>query len=312
MSCTVEQNYDVIIIGGGPAGLAAGLYTARGKLKTLLLEQMATGGQAATTHIIENYPGFPQGVEGPKLADFMTEQAERFGLKVDYSQITGLKKTEEGFLVLSDDDRVFSAKALIITSGAEPRKMGVPREKEMTGFGVSYCATCDGAFYQDKEIAIVGGGDTAIEDAIYLTRYASKVTLIHRRDQLRATKVLQERALVHPKIDFVWNTVVKEIQGSNHVEGLVLKELNTNKEKTIRVDGVFVAIGYKPNSGFVGDLMEKDGNGYIITNKRMETSCPGIYAAGDVCQKELRQVITAASDGAIAGHCVQNWLSEKK
>ena len=291
--------YDVAVIGAGPAGLAASLYAARAKMSTVVIEKMFPGGQAALTDTIENYPGFPEGINGIQLTAAMKKQAERFGAKFINGNVEKIEKNNDLFTIVTKKENL-EAKTVILAAGAQPRKLGVKGEREFTGRGVSYCATCDGAFYKDKPIAIVGGGDTAIQEALYLTRFASKVFVIHRRDQLRATKVLQERAFNNEKIEFVWNSVVNEIKGQNAVEEVVVENVKTGKLDSLQVDGIFVAIGHLPNTDFVKDLVHLDERGYVITDDHMVTNIPGLFAAGDVRQKDLRQVVTAVADGAIA------------
>lgn len=291
--------YDVAVIGAGPAGLTAALYAARARLSTVVVEKMFPGGQAALTDIIENYPGFTEGISGIQLADAMKRQAERFGAEFTNGDVERIEKNDDLFTVFLKGESI-KAKTVILAAGAQPRKLGVKGEKEFTGRGISYCATCDGAFYKDKPIAVVGGGDTAIQEALYLTRFASEIYVIHRRDQLRATKVLQERAFKNEKIKFVWDLVVKEIKGEGTVDEVVVENVKTGKLDSLRVDGIFIAIGHIPNTDFVKDLVQLNEQGYVITDAYMATNVPGIFAAGDMRQKDLRQVVTAVSDGAIA------------
>jgi thioredoxin reductase (NADPH) len=260
---------------------------------------MFPGGQAALTDIIENYPGFTEGISGIQLADAMKRQAERFGAEFTNGDVERIEKNDDLFTVFLKGESI-KAKTVILAAGAQPRKLGVKGEKEFTGRGISYCATCDGAFYKDKPIAVVGGGDTAIQEALYLTRFASEIYVIHRRDQLRATKVLQERAFKNEKIKFVWDSVVKEIKGEGTVDEVVVENVKTGKLDSLRVDGIFIAIGHIPNTDFVKDLVQLNEQGYVITDAYMATNVPGIFAAGDMRQKDLRQVVTAVSDGAIA------------
>ncbi|GAQ24633.1 thioredoxin reductase [Tepidanaerobacter syntrophicus] len=292
--------FDVAIIGAGPAGLSAGLYAARAKLSTIIIEKMYPGGQAAMTYRIENYPGFSDGIGGAELAEAMKSQAERFGAKILNNGAVKIVKEDNIFNIILDNDDNVEAKTVILAAGASAKKLGVKGEIEFTGRGVSYCATCDGAFYANKTVAVVGGGDTAIEEALFLTRFASKVYVIHRRNQLRATKILQERAFQNSKISFIWDSVVDEIRGKDTVNELVVKNVKTGELESISVDGIFVAIGQTPLTDFVKDIISLDNQGYIITNEHMMTNVPGIFAAGDIRQKPLRQVITAASDGAVA------------
>ncbi|MGI6425779.1 MAG: thioredoxin-disulfide reductase, partial [Tepidanaerobacteraceae bacterium] len=286
--------YDVVVIGAGPAGLSAGLYASRAKLSTLLIEKMYPGGQAANTYIIENYPGFAEGITGSELADRLKVQAEKFGAELINGDVKELKKLDDRFLINMKRDSL-EARSVILAMGAEPRKLGVKGENEFVGRGVSYCATCDGAFYMNKPIIMVGGGDTAIEEALFLTRFASQITVIHRRNELRATKILQDRAFSNEKINFVWDSVVEEIKGKDALEEVVVKNVKTGELKSVYGAGIFVAIGYTPNNDLVKDLVELDDNGYVITDDRMNTSLPGVFAAGDLRQKALRQVVTAVS-----------------
>lgn len=292
--------FDVTIIGAGPAGLSAGLYAARAKLSTIIIEKMYPGGQAAMTYRIENYPGFSDGIGGAELAEAMKSQAEKFGAKILNNGVVKIVKEDNIFKIILDNDDNVKAKTVILAAGASAKKLDVKGEIEFTGRGVSYCATCDGAFYVNKTVAVVGGGDTAIEEALFLTRFASKVYVIHRRNQLRATTILQERAFQNSKISFVWDSVVDEIRGKDTVNEVVVKNVKTGELESISVDGIFVAIGQAPLTDFVKDIVLLDNQGYIITDERMMTNVPGIFAAGDIRQKPLRQIITAASDGAVA------------
>lgn len=302
--------YDVAVIGAGPSGLTAGLYAARAKLSTVILEKMFPGGQAALTHNIENYPGFTEGVNGAELTDAMKKQAERFGAEFINGDVDKIDKNNDYFTVFMKSESI-KANSVILATGAQPRKVGVKGEKEFTGRGISYCATCDGAFYKDKPIAIVGGGDTAIQEALYLTRFASSIYVIHRRNELRATKILQERAFNNEKIKFIWDSVVNEINGKDAVEEVVVENVKTGKLDSISVDGIFIAIGYTANTAFVKDLVQLDEQGYVITDDRMTTKTPGLFAAGDIRQKPLRQVVTAVADGAIAAAEAGRFLENK-
>ena len=298
----------LIIIGGGPAGLTAGLYASRAQLKTILLEAMIPSGQAYMTERIENYPGFPDGISGRELIERFAQQATKFGLeiqqftKVDSVALQGDKK------VVTAGEKKFSASALIIATGAQANKVGIPGEEEFTGKGVSYCATCDGAFFKEQDVAVVGGGDTALEDALYLSRLARKVFVIHRRDQLRAQKVLQDRAMNNPTIEIIWNTVPKEIKGEGSEKVFLLENVKDATERELAVSGVFIAVGQNPNTDCVHGVVELDDKGYIITNHDCATSVPGIFAAGDVRQKGLRQISTAVGDGALAVTAVEKYL----
>ncbi|RJQ28290.1 MAG: thioredoxin-disulfide reductase [Peptococcaceae bacterium] len=301
---------NLVIIGGGPAGLAAGIYAARAALDVVLLERGVPGGRAVSTDFIENYPGFIEGVGGPELMSQMESQARRFGLEVDSANVERLTANEAGFMIGTDDGDI-QAGAVIIATGMQARSLGVKGEAEFLGRGVSFCATCDGAFFRDKKVAVVGGGDAAVEEAMFLTKFASKVYLIHRRDELRATKVIQQRAFNNPKIEFVWSSTVTEIKGSAFIEGVVITGVHGGKTSFIPVEGVFMYIGNKPNSELVKGLAEVDEKGNIITDENMGTSRPGLYAAGDVRRKLLRQVVTAVADGAIAAVAAEGFLRNK-
>ncbi len=298
---------DLVIIGAGPAGLTAGLYAARARMDAVLLERMAPGGQILNTEMVENYPGFPDGITGFELVDRMKKQAERFGIDIETREVLGLELAHERKLVRTDKGEM-EAKALILACGASPRKLGIEGEELLIGKGVSYCATCDGAFYRDQEVAVIGGGDTAVEEAVFLTRFASKVYLIHRRDKLRAAKVIQEKAMKQEKIEFVWNTIPKRITGSAGVDGLDLEDVRTGRKWHLPVQGVFVLIGYIPNSQLVKGLLELDPQGFVITNQDMETSVPGVFAAGDIRSKLLRQVSTAVGEGATAAVAAEKFI----
>jgi len=301
---------EVVVIGAGPAGLAAALYAGRARLSTVVLERGAAGGQASTTHLIENYPGFPDGVTGPDLMQRMQQQALRFGAEFRYSEVQGLAAAGDGrgFLIRTSDGDL-RAPAVIIATGTEPVKLGVPGEDRLRGAGVSYCATCDGAFFRNRRVLVVGGGDSAIVEALFLTRFASRVTVVHRRDELRATKVLQEDAFKNPKIDFAWNSVVEEILGQDKVDGVILKDTKTGERRRMDADGVFVAVGSRPDTGFVAGLADLDPQGYVKTDDRMRTRTAGLFAAGDVRAKTVRQVVTAVADGAVAAVEAERYMS---
>ncbi len=301
------KSVDTIIIGGGPAGLSAGIYAMRSRLNTVLLEKYMPGGQMVITDFVENYPGFPQGVGGPDLGLAMEAQARGLGLEILSADVTSVDFTAEQKIVVTPEGE-FHAPTVILATGATPRRIGVPGEDRLTGKGVSYCATCDGAFFRDKEIAVVGGGNTAVQDSVFLTRFADKVTIIHRRDALRATKILQERAFNNPKIEIAWNSVVTEITGEHKVQTLTLKNVQDQTEKVIPVDGIFVLIGTDPNTGFLRWMVALDPAGYIITDEDMQTNIPGVYAAGDCRRKSLRQMVTAAADGAIAAVAAEHYI----
>jgi len=303
--------YDLIIIGGGPAGLSAAIYGARARLKTLVVEKMYAGGQAAITDRIENYPGFVEGIGGMELTEAMKMQAERFGAKFVNGEAQRIIPKDDRFIVELKNEQL-EANAVILAMGAEARKLMVKGEKEFTGRGVSYCATCDGAFYTDRKVVVVGGGDSAIEEALYLTKFAESVTVVHRRNELRATKILQERAFSNEKIKFLWDSVVEEVKGQEAVEEIVVKNIKTGEIISYPTDGVFVAIGWEPNSGIVKGLVNLNERGYIITDENMATNVPGIFAAGDIREKSLRQVITAAADGAIAAVSAEKYIEERR
>ena len=301
--------YDVIIIGGGPAGLTAGLYTSRDKLNSLLIERGMVGGLISTAELVENYPGFPDGIGGFELTELMHKQATKYGLKTIMAEVTGIE-TQEKQVMVKTTAGDYTARALIIASGSERRKLGVPGEAEFRGKGVGYCATCDAAFFREVPVAMVGGGNAAITEALHLTKFASKVTIIHRRDQLRASAILQEKAFSHPKIELLLNTVIEEIEGEDSVKRIKLRNVKTEDKSALEVAGVFVSVGLKPNTDYLKGVLELDAGGHIITDEKMETEMPGIFAAGDVRHKSARQAITAAGDGATAAFYVGKSLSE--
>ena len=304
-----NKEYEVVIIGGGPAGLSAGIYTARARLNSLLIEKGIVGGQILNTELVENYPGFLEGIGGYDLTQLMYQQATKFGLEMLTAEVTGIElKRKQKIVKTSEGD--FVAKSLIIASGLEWAKLDVPGEKEFTGKGVSYCATCDGAFFTDQRVALVGGGDAAITEALHLTKFASKVIVIHRRDKLRATRIVQEKAFAEPKIEFLWNSIVKGIEGEDVVKRLKLRNVATGKESTLEVSGVFVSIGFKPNTEYLKGILPLDAAGYIVVNEKMETGIPGIFAAGDIRSNSIRQVISAAGDGATAAIYVERFISD--
>ncbi|MFQ6671687.1 MAG: thioredoxin-disulfide reductase [Candidatus Tectimicrobiota bacterium] len=303
---TEAERYDFIIIGAGPAGLAAGLYAARARMKTLCLEKLTPGGALATTDAVENYPGF-RSITGPDLVEKMVEHAQAFGMELSFSEATSIELDGTDRIVHTDEGpRV--AKAVLIASGAKINKLGVPGEEEFAGRGVSYCAVCDGAFFRDQDVVVVGGGDAAIDEGLYLTRLVNSVTVIHRRDRLRASKILQERAFANDKISFLWDTVVMEIQGDGTVNGAVVENVKTTEQSMHPTQGVFVYIGSKPNTDFVKGLVEMDETGHIITDLHMQTSVPGIFAAGDVRVDSYRQAVTAGGDGCTAALAAEKYL----
>jgi len=304
-----ENNFDVVIVGGGPAGLTAGLYAARARMKCVLLEKMMMGGQIATTEMVDNYPGFPEGIAGAQIGPLFETQAKRFGLEVrQFKEGLKVERLDTGFNVSCGSDEVLFCKTLIIATGSGWTPLGIPGEERLRGAGVSYCATCDGAFFRDQELAVIGGGNSAVEEALFLTKFASKVYVIHRRDQLRAEKIVQERALANPKIEFVWSHIPLEIVGKDGVEGVQVKDLKTDKERLLPVAGAFIYVGMKAESSIVKDLLNVDDRGYIIAGEDTITSCPGIFAAGDVRVKPLRQVATAIADGATAAIMAEKYI----
>ena len=301
------RTWDVIVLGGGPAGLSAALYAVRYGLETLVVEKSGVGGQVAITDVVENYPGFPEGIGGSELAMKIKEQAERFGAKVWVRDVRGVK-LDTDIKEVEVLGGTLKSKTLIIATGADFRKLGVPGEAEFAGRGVSYCATCDAPLFKDKPVAVVGGGDTAVEEALYITKYASKVYLIHRRDALRAAKVYQERAFANPKIEILWSHVVRSINGEGKVEFVTLENLKTGERWNLEVAGVFIFIGLVPNSEMFKGPLKTDEQGYIITDEEMRTSINGVFAAGDVRKKILRQVVTAVADGAIAATSAYRYI----
>jgi thioredoxin reductase (NADPH) len=305
----MDQEYEVIIIGGGPAGLSAGIYTSRARRKSLLIERGGVGGLVADAELVENYPGFPEGISGAELGQLMHQQATKYGLETLLAEATGLELKGEKKVVITTKGQ-FTAKAVIIASGSERRKLDIPGEAEFTGKGVSYCATCDGPFFRQQPVAVVGGGNAAITEALHLVKFASRVIVIHRRDQLRATRILEERAQAEPKIEFLWNTIVEEIEGEDKVKQLSLRNVITGEKSALDVAGVFVSVGLRPNTAFVKGIIPLDDAGYITTNERMETEIPGIFAAGDVRLNSGRQTITAAGDGATAAIYTEKFISQ--
>jgi thioredoxin reductase (NADPH) len=305
----LAQEYDIVVIGAGPAGLTAGLYAARARRKTIVLERNVTGGQIALTSVVENYPGFPDGVNGFDLAQAMQQQAEKYGMETGYGDVTAIEPKDGRHLVKTTEGD-YLAKAVIITGGADYNRLNVPGEERLTGRGVSYCATCDAAFFKDQEVAVVGGGDAAMDEGLFVTRYASKVYVIHRRDQLRAGKILQERAFANPKMEFVWNTVVTEVLGEETVTGLRLRNVVTGEESALPVAAIFIFIGLHPNSDYLKGLLRMDEAGHIYVNDWMETEVPGIFAAGDIRVNSSRQVVSAAGDGATAAIKADHYITD--
>jgi thioredoxin reductase (NADPH) len=303
-----KADYDLVIIGGGPAGLTAGIYASRARLNVLLLEKVAPGGQVLVSDWIENYPGFPEGCSGYDLVTKMVEQAKNFGLNIETSEVLSLDLSE-AVKKIELNDKTITTLSIIIATGASPRKLGVPGEDMFIGKGVSFCATCDGPFFKNSIVAAVGGGDTAVQESLFLTKFAKKVYLIHRRDELRATKILQERAIANDKIEFVWDSVVTGIGGGlTNVEKISVKNVKTGEEKEILVDGCFIWVGIFPNTSFLKDTLKVDENGFIIAGHNMETSVPGVFAVGDVRNTPLRQIVTAVGDAAIAAVSAEHYI----
>ncbi len=303
-----SATYDVIIIGGGPAGLTAGLYTSRARLTTLLLEKSALGGQVIKTEQIENYPGYATGISGFELIQHMEQQAKNFGLSIASAAAESITLLEDRVIKVTSSEGELRTRSLIIATGSEPRLLGADGEERLTGRGVSYCATCDGAFFREKAVAVIGGGDSAIEEALFLSRLAKRVHIIHRRDQLRAVQILQDRARSASNISFVWNSVVEEIIGDGRVSALRLKNLKDGTASMLTVDGVFIYVGLRPNTGWLAGLMPLTDDGLIVTNDLMETTLPGVFAAGDVRKKLLRQIATAVGDGATAAFAAEKYV----
>ncbi|WP_379970451.1 thioredoxin-disulfide reductase [Ectobacillus sp. sgz5001026] len=304
-----EKIYDVVIIGAGPAGMTAAIYTSRANMSTLMLERGIPGGQMANTEEIENYPGY-ESILGPDLSTKMFDHAKYFGAEYAYGDVKEIIDGKEYKTILAGK-KEFKARSIIIASGAEYKKIGVPGEKELGGRGVSYCAVCDGAFFKEKELVVIGGGDSAVEEGVYLTRFAKKVTIVHRRDKLRAQKILQDRAFQNEKISFVWNHTVKQINETNgKVGSLTLVDVNTGAEQEFKADGAFIYVGMLPLSKPFEGLQITNETGYIVTNERMETKVAGIFAAGDIREKTLRQVVTATGDGSIAAQAAQHYVEE--
>jgi thioredoxin reductase (NADPH) len=306
-----ENNlYDLIIIGGGPAGLTAGIYAARAKLKTILLERMSPGGLVASTDWVENYPGFPEGIIGAELIKKMEEQAVKFGTEIVSFKEVSFADLKGKTKMVKVDQEEYQAKAVIVASGTEPKKLGIPGEEEFKGRGVSYCATCDGAFFQGKDIVVIGGGSSGIQEGLFLTRFVNKITVVEFMPHLNAEKILQERAQKNDKFKFFLNHMATSINGKNQVESVTIKDRKTNEEKTIQCAGVFVYVGWDPKTEFLKGQVELDKWGYVVAGEDTKTSVPGVFVVGDVRQKELRQITTAVSDGTVAAFMAEKYIDE--
>ncbi len=303
------SDYQLVIIGGGPAGLTAGIYATRARINTLLLEKTVPGGQITTSEWVENYPGFPEGISGFDLGELMKEQAVKHGLKIKAAEVIALEQGNDSKIVKTASAS-YVADTVIIAGGARYAKLGVPGEEELAGRGLSFCATCDGPFFRDREVAVVGGGNIAVSDAIFLTRFSSKVWVIHRRDALRADRILQERAFANDKLEFLWDTVVEAINGTDKVASLKLRNVKTDQVFTLEIGGVFMAVGTFPNTEYLAPVLQLGRGGTIPVNIQMETKIPGIFAAGDIREGSIRQVVAAAGDGAIAAMAAQRYLEQ--
>jgi thioredoxin reductase (NADPH) len=306
-----KRGLDLVIIGGGPAGLSAGIFAMRMGLNTVLIEKALPGGQMSATDRIENYPGFPKEVRGMELSDAFKKHAQNLGLEIVWGTVSKVETAGKEKRVIYDDT-VIEAKAIIIATGTEPKKLGIPGEKEFLGRGVSYCATCDAPFYKDKKIVVVGGGNAALEEAIFLANFAGSVTVIHRRDELRADKIFELRARNNPKIYFVWDSVIEKIEGKDKVGSITVRNTKTKKSTKIAAEGIFMYVGSTPNTSLFDGKIKKDGKGFVITDEEMQTSVKGVFAAGDVRAKHLRQIVTATSDGAIATSTARKYIEGSK
>ncbi|MBT3168559.1 MAG: thioredoxin-disulfide reductase [Candidatus Cloacimonetes bacterium] len=305
----MNKEFDIAIIGAGPGGVSAAIYASRGGLKTVVFEKGLIGGQIVLTADVENYPGFEENMSGFDVMDKMRKQADKFGTIFKAEEV---KEIEPEKKIVKTANETYEVKAIIMATGANPRKLNVVGEAKLTGRGVSYCATCDGALYRGKTVAIVGGGDSAVEEALFLTKFAEKVYIIHRRDELRAVKIIQERAFANEKIEVIWDSVIEEIEGEQFVENVKLKNVKTNAISDLKLDGIFVYVGINPNNALIKDFIEMDEAGFVITNAEMLTNIAGVFAVGDLVQKVLRQVVTAAADGAIAAFVAEKWIEENK
>jgi thioredoxin reductase (NADPH) len=305
-----QREHDIVIVGAGPAGLAAGLYAARARRSTLLVEKKVTGGQIALTNDVENYPGIDS-INGYDLADAMHKQAAKYGMETLLTQVTAIEQEASGTHIVRTSEGDVRARAVILTGGADYNRLGVPGEDRLTGSGVSYCATCDAAFFRDQTVAVVGGGDAALDEGLFVARFAEKVFVIHRRDKLRASAIMQERAFAEPKLEFVWNTVVEEILGEKTVSGLRTRNVVTGEAGSLDVAAVFIFIGLTPNTNYLREKLKMDAGGHIVVNEWMETNVPGLYAAGDIRANSARQVVTAAGDGVTAAIRADHYLSDR-
>ncbi len=305
------KDCDIAVVGGGGAGLTAAIYASRARRSTIVFERLMTGGQIATTDIVENFPGFPQGVNGFDLGQLMLQQAEKFGAQVAFEGVDSLMRTGDDRFLLRTEAEEYQAKAVIVTAGADYNRLGVPGETDFVGRGVSYCATCDAAFFSEQEVAVVGGGDAALDEGLFVTRYASRVHVVHRRDRLRASAVLRERALANPRMDFTWDTVVERIEGTDQVERLVLRNLKSGVASEMAVSAVFIFIGQTPNTHLLKGLVELDAGGHARADLSMRTAVPGLFVAGDVRTQAARQLVSACGDGATAAISAERYLSER-
>ncbi|HEU5120836.1 MAG TPA: thioredoxin-disulfide reductase [Candidatus Nitrosocosmicus sp.] len=306
-----DKHFDVAIVGSGPAGYTASIYTSRAKLKTIIISGSLPGGQLMTTTEVENFPGFPNGITGPELMINMQQQSERFGTKIEVDEVTSVDFKNRPFKIYTGSAK-YLADSVLISTGASPRKLGLKSEGDFSGRGVSYCATCDGPFFRNQEIIVVGGGDTALEEATFLTKFGKSVKIIHRRDELRASKILQERAFENPKIEFIWNSAVVNIKGQSNVDAVTIKDINTGEETVLNAGGLFVAIGHEPNTAIFNGQIDLDERGYILLKNNTKTNIEGVFAAGDVHDHRYRQAITAAGFGCMAALDIEKWLSETK
>jgi thioredoxin reductase (NADPH) len=306
----LPEEFDIAIVGGGPAGMSAGLYAARGQRSTIMFERGVIGGQIALTEAVENYPGFPDGVNGFDLAQNMLKQAEKYGQQTKYTSVTAVEQLDGKFKLADSGGDETIAKTVIITAGADYNRLGIPGEDRLIGRGVSYCATCDAAFFRDQEVAVVGGGDAAMDEGLFTTKYASKAYVVHRRNELRASAILQDRAFKNPKMEFIWDTVVDEVIGDEQVDALKLRNIKTGEESQLAVSAIFIFIGQTPNTDFVKDLVKRDPMGHILVNEWMETGVPGLFAAGDARQNAARQVASSVGDGVTAAIRAEHFISD--